>query len=197
MEFSGMQICEDGTLGDLLIVIDMQNVYLEGQPWGCTATSEIVRKIKNLIDNHVSDNVIFTRYMPPENPVGTWKQYNIENEEINKNAWMSEMMDAWKPYLEQYRIFTKDKYSSYTNAEVKTLAANARRVVLCGVVAECCVLFTLLGGIDAGNKMIYLKDACSGVSREHELMVEKIAAYYAPMHTEVMTCEEYVKSRQG
>lgn len=191
-----MKICEDGTLGDLLIVIDMQNVYLEDQPWGCTATSEIFMKIKKLIDNHVPDNVIFTGYMPSQNPVGTWNRYNIENEEINGNVWMSEMMDACKPYLNRYRLFTKDRYSSYTNEEVRTLAANARRVVLCGVVAECCVLFTLLSGIDAGDKMIYLKDACSGTCREHELMVEKIASYYAPMHTEVMTCEEYTESVQ-
>lgn len=196
MKFSKMQFCEDGTLGDLLMVIDMQNVYLEGQPWGCTATSAIMKKIRALINHHVPDNVIFTRYMPPENPVGTWKQYNIKNKEINENRWMSEMLEECKPYLESYPLFTKNKYSSYTNAEVAGLAGKARRVILSGVVAECCVLFTLLSGIDAGNKMIYLTDACSGADREHERIVENIVSYYSPMHTELMTCEEYMKSKK-
>ncbi|MCM1181763.1 MAG: cysteine hydrolase [Roseburia sp.] len=196
MEASNMHVCEDGTLGDLLMVIDMQNVYLEGQPWGCVATGEILERIRRLIDSHAPDNVIFTRYLPPENPVGTWEQYNIENRAINGDPWMNEMIEGCKPYLADYPLFTKSRYSSYSNAEVKALAGRARRVLLCGVVAECCVLFTLLSGIDAGDKMVYLKDACSGVSREHERMVEAIAACYAPMHTEVMTCEEYMESKK-
>lgn len=195
-ENSDMHVCADGTLGDLLMVIDMQNVYLEGQPWGCVRTGKALENIKMLIESHVPDNVIFTRYMPPEHPVGTWERYNIENKEINENAWMSAMIDDCVPYLEKYPLFTKSRYSSYSNAEVKALASRARRVLLCGVVAECCVLFTLLSGIDAGDKMVYLKDACSGVSEEHELMVEKIAAYYAPMHTAVMTCSEYMESKK-
>lgn len=195
-EISDMHVCADGTLGDLLMVIDMQNVYLEGQPWGCVRTGEVMERIKTLIDSHAPDNVIFTRYMPPRHPVGTWEQYNIENREINENAWMSAMIEGCGPYLEKYPLFTKSCYSSYGSREVKALASRARRVLLCGVVAECCVLFTLLSGIDAGDKMVYLKDACSGVSREHEAMVENIAAYYAPMHTEVMSCSEYIESKK-
>jgi len=38
------QILEDGSLGDLLMVVDMQNVYLEYQPWGCIETTLSIRK---------------------------------------------------------------------------------------------------------------------------------------------------------
>lgn len=192
-----MKFFNDGTIGDLLMVIDMQNVYLEGQPWGCAATGKVMGNIKRLIDNHIPDHVIFTRYMPPKNPKGTWKQYNIENKEINGNPWMSDMIEDCKPYLKQYPLFTKEKYSSYANPDVAELAGMARRVVLCGVVAECCVLFTMLSGIDAGHKMIYLKDACSGIDMEHGQITERIASYYAPLHTEILTCDEYIQMKSG
>ena len=50
----------------------------------------------------------------------------------------------------------------------------------------------MLSGIDAGDKMVYLTDACTGLDQEKEDMVEQLARYYQPMHTQVMTCEEYV-----
>ena len=187
-----LKYLEDGSLGDLLIVIDLQNVYLENQPWGCRDTMGAWKRIKKLIDTKAVDNVIFTQYLPPKDPIGTWKTYNEENREINENPWMSELIEEVKPYAEQYPVFSKDKYSSYTNEEVRRLAGQAGRVLLAGVVAECCVLFTMLSGIDAGDKMVYLTDACTGLDQEKEDMVEQLARYYQPMHTQVMTCEEYV-----
>lgn len=40
----------------------------------------------------------------------------------------------------------------------------ARHLVISGVVAECCVLSTVLSAIDAGCKVIYLTDAVAGLS---------------------------------
>lgn len=190
-----MKILPDGSFGDLLMVIDMQNVYLEGQPWQCAATSQIVKKIQKLLDYHAPDNVLFTKFVPSKHPVGTWEQYNRKNINISKNPWMIDIIEELKQYLEVYPIFTKHAYSAYTDKEVARIASRARRVLLAGVVAECCVLFSLLSGIDAGNKMIYLADACSGSSKEHEQFIAQIAGYYQTTHTQVMTCREYLQER--
>ena len=40
-----LKYLEDGSLGDLLIVIDLQNVYLENQPWGCRDTMGAWKRI--------------------------------------------------------------------------------------------------------------------------------------------------------
>lgn len=189
------QILEDGSLGDLLMVVDMQNVYLEDQPWGCIETTKVIQDIRSLIDQKIPDNILFTQFLPPQHPIGTWKQYNHKNQEINDTPWMSEIIADLAPYCSQYPLFSKEKYSSYSNPKVASAAAKARRVVLCGVMTECCVLFTLLSGIDAGNKIIYLTDACSGTCKEHQQFVECLAANYAPVHTEVMTCQDYINSR--
>lgn len=186
----GLHYLPDGTLGDLLLIIDMQNVYLEGQPWGCAHTSQVMDRIRQLVDQQRVDNVILTKFLPPQNPVGTWKKYNEDNREINENPWMSELISSCLPLAQQYPVFIKDKYSSFENEQVKELAGKARRVLISGVVAECCVLFTLLAGIDAGNEMIYLKDACTGLDDEWESIVEKVAHYYEPMHVRVMNINE-------
>ena len=47
------QILEDGSLGDLLMVVDMQNVYLEDQPWGCIETTKVIQNIRSLIDQKI------------------------------------------------------------------------------------------------------------------------------------------------
>lgn len=187
-----MNILPDGSLGDLLLVTDMQNVYLEGQPWECSSMAQTIRNIRELIDSGVPDNVIFTKFVPAENPTGTWKQYRIKNRAVNSDPWLSDIVAELKIYLDTFPLFTKHNYSSYANREVAALAAKAHRVLLCGVVAECCVLFTLLSGIDAGNKMVYLADACSGSSHAHEKMIAELAGYYATTHTQVMTCREYM-----
>lgn len=189
----GLKQLKNGTLGDLLLVIDMQNVYLPEQPWGCPKIGKAMENVKRLIDSEAVDNVIFTKYLPSDKPVGTWKKYNEEYKEINDNAWMSELIPECKAYAERYPVFSKCTYSSYENETVRELAGKAERVLIAGVVAECCVMFTLYSGIDAGDEMIYLSDACAGLDDDYEKTVEKMAAYYAPMHTKVMTCDEFIK----
>ena len=73
-------------------------------------------------------------------------------------------------------------------------AKKARHLVISGVVAECCVLSTVLSAIDAGCKVIYLTDAVAGLSEVSRKETENIISYFAPLHTVLMTTEEYLLS---
>ena len=64
---------------DLLLVIDMQNVYTDGQPWACCGVEQAADAIRRLLDEQVCGQVMFTRFLPPENPVGVWAEYNQVN----------------------------------------------------------------------------------------------------------------------
>ena len=44
----------------LLLVIDMQNVYSQGQIWECRNFDNVCRNIQKLIDNLADEQVIFT-----------------------------------------------------------------------------------------------------------------------------------------
>lgn len=193
----GLTLAADGTLGDVLVVVDMQNAYLEDQCWACTKTSACAENIAALIDGGVCDNVVFTEYLAPENPVGTWVTYNEVNAEVNADAWLNEIVDTLKPYAETYPLYSKSTYSSFGNPDFKSLMARAGRIAITGVMSECCVLATAIDAIDTGTPVVYLTDACSGSTEEYGDMATAMMEFASPTHTAVMTCEEYTALRQG
>ena len=58
---------------DLLLVIDMQNVYLPGQEWACPSMPDAIRNIRALLDAEKVGDTVLTRFVAPEDPAGTWK----------------------------------------------------------------------------------------------------------------------------
>ena len=180
---------------DLLLVIDMQNVYTKGQEWACEGVERASASILRLLESHTPEQVIFTQYLAPEHPEGVWKEYNEVNAAINSNAWLNEMMPEFLPWTKKYPVYTKSVYSSFAIPEVVKAAKKAGRLVISGVVAECCVLSTVLSAIDAGCKVIYLTDAVAGLSEASRKETENIVSYFAPLHTELMTTEEYLKAQ--
>lgn len=177
---------------DLLIVIDFQNVYLPGNPWACPNTMQAAANTCALIDSGKIDSVIFTRFIAPEQPTGTWQDYNTEYATINADPYLCDMIEPVKPYLAQYPLYDKSVYTSMQIPQIRKAAAQADRVLIAGVVAECCVLATLMESIDCGFKTVYLTDCIAGQSDTHEASVRLIAESLAPMHTEVLTSQEYL-----
>ena len=180
---------------DLLLIVDMQNVYREGEPWACLDTDKAAAKIKRLLEAGKADEVIFTVFEASENPAGTWEEYTREYADINKDVRLNALMEELVPYTNgkkaDYPVYGKSTYSSYSIAQVQEAVSRAERVVVCGVVAECCILATVESLIDAGAKVIYLKDAIAGQTKEMESAVEKIVESFSTMHTELMTVEAY------
>lgn len=182
---------------DLLLVVDMQNVYTKGQAWACRNMEDTVSAILRLLHSPSCPNVIFTRYLAPAEPEGTWKTYNEINASINADPHANAMMPEFKPFLCRYPLYTKSVYSSFAIPDVKNAAQKAGRVLITGVVAECCILSTILAGIDEGCKMIYLKDAVSGLTAASEQETLNIISYFAPLHAQIMTVDEYITSSPG
>lgn len=177
---------------DLLLVIDMQNVYTKGQEWACEGVETASASILHLLEGQTPKQVIFTQYLAPKHPEGVWKEYNEVNAAVNANVWLNEMMPEFLPWIKAYPLYTKSVYSSFAIPEVVEAAKKAGRLVISGVVAECCVLSTVLSAIDAGCKVIYLTDAVAGLSEASRKEAEKIVSYFAPLHTELLTTEEYL-----
>ena len=171
---------EQNNSSDLLLVIDMQNVYTKGQEWACKGIEHASASILRLLNSQKTD--------------GVWKEYNKVNAAVNSDPWLNEMMPEFLPWVKTYPVFTKSVYSSFAIPEVVKAAKKARHLVISGVVAECCVLSTVLSAIDAGCKVIYLTDAVAGLSEVSRKETENIISYFAPLHTVLMTTEEYLLS---
>ena len=109
------------------------------------------------------------------------------------DAFANAMLPEMAPYLERYPLLDKSVYSSFSIPKLREAAARADRVVVTGVVAECCVLSTVLAGIDLGHRMVYLTDAVAGVTPESEAQAEAIVSYLTVPHTEVLTTGAYLE----
>lgn len=190
---------------DTILVIDMQKVYQPGNPWACTHVNEAAQQIETLLD-HVLElrdapSVLLTRYIAAadEDAQGVWADYNRENRAINENPVMNEFIPAIARYVEEFPYIDKCTYSCFSNEYVRVAAdrsmVHGGRVVLTGVVAECCVLSTFFEGTDAGYRFVYLTDACAGVDADSERAVQTILQGLSPLHVELMTTAEYIAER--
>jgi len=192
---------------DLILVIDMQKVYLPGQPWACSKVESAVQNISLLLDRVIdvrdraeeAPDVLLTRFIAPadEDAVGTWASYNAINKEINDNPVMEEFIPAIARYVEDFPYYDKCTYSCFSNPYVRVAADKAMvhggGIVLTGVVSECCVLSTFFQGVDLGYHFVYLKDACRGVDEETEAAVEKVLGGLKYVHVDIMTTREYME----
>jgi len=179
---------------DLLLVIDMQNAYLENGCWACVDTPKAAQNITTIIKKNICQEVIFTMYIAEENAKGVWADYNRVNRKVNEDVWANDMVEELKPYAQNFPVYSKGVYSSLAIPEVLEAAKKAERVVITGVVAECCVLPTVMELIDAGIYVIYLTDAVSGLTTEKEKATELILSGLSPLHLSLMTTAEYLEN---
>lgn len=186
--------------GDLLLVIDMQNAYTEEGPWTCPNIGRAAERITALIESGRFEQIIFTRFDAPKEPVGTWADYNEINREVNEDAYMNEMIPSMQAYAEKYPLYSKSTYSSMTVPEIRKAAedctARGNSVVLTGVVSECCVLSTAFEAIDMGCPVIYVSDACAGSNDETEEATVEILAGLDYVQTTILTTEEYLAGQK-
>ncbi len=179
---------------DLLLVIDMQNVYDEGGQWHCPGVQRAGEMICKILEEKTEKlDVIFTAFAASENPKGVWIDYNRENHRVNQDDHANAIMDIFSGDLKKYPLYEKSTYSSLSIPKVQEAARKARRVILTGVVAECCVLSTAMALIDQGSYVFYLTDACAGINEETERAVETILEGLEPLHVKRMTTEEYLQ----
>lgn len=178
---------------DLLLVIDMQNVYTKNQHWGCTDTEGVAKRISELLVGKPELNTIFTQFIATDNPIGVWKDYNSKNEKINNDVCLNEIVPQLKPFTAKYPLYSKSTYSSTTIPEVYEEAKKAGRVVVSGVVADCCVLSTIFSLIDEGCYVVYLTDGISGIDKETEDATITTLKGLSPLHISFMTVAEYIK----
>lgn len=185
---------------DLILVIDMQNIYLTGQKWACLDTEGAAQRILQIIDaaehrfysKNPAPPVIFTEYLAAAHPTGAWKTYNEVYADIIDDPYLNDIVPELKETSQHYPLYAKSVYSSMKIPEVAAAAQKAGRIVLTGVVSECCVLSTAFEAIDIGCKVVWLTDGVSGFDREKEKAAELMLTGLSPVHTTLMTVKEYL-----
>lgn len=177
---------------DLVLIIDMQNAYAPAGAWECADIGRACRNIVKLLENGNDVDFAFTRFLYDPFAEGVWKNYNDLYSSINLDERANAIMPGFAKYLEKHPVYDKSVYSSLSNDELKRRCRHAKRVVLCGVVAECCVLSTLFSLVDEGIGTVYLEDAVSGLTTSNGNHALEIVRTLSPLHVSIMSTQEYL-----
>ena len=149
-----------------LMVIDLQPAFAHpDSPWFTPTLDAVAARIERLVPKF-GKHVLFTRFVPPETPWGSWRPY------YEKASWA--LQPAAAPLWELDARFAgrpsvgKHTFSKW-GPDVRHYIGMDDVAVLCGVSTECCVLMTALAAVDDGAHVRVVADACaSKTTASHE-----------------------------
>ncbi len=163
----------------VLAVIDMQDVFAEAaSPWRTPRFPDVVGQVRRLAEAYGAATV-FTRFVAPENPVGSWRPYY--------DQWPFALQPADAPLWDVVpeladlatRTVSAPTFSKWS--QLSGLLAPGGRLVLCGVSTDCCVLSTALEAADAGAEVVVVEEACAGLDDHTHAKALEIMDLYAPL----------------
>jgi nicotinamidase-related amidase len=172
----------------LLVVVDMQDVFrVPESPWATPGFSELAEPIRRLVRGF-GDRVVFTRFLVPARPVGSWVRYYETFPEVAKpehRRWL----ELAGPYRAMAGVtLDRETFGKWGRA-LEAAAGPSRTIVLCGVATDCCVISTALPAADDGAFVRVVGDACRGASAEAHERALAILGAFSPQ-IEVTTVEQ-------
>jgi nicotinamidase-related amidase len=165
--------------GPLLVVIDMQRVFAQpDSPWHSPDFQRIVPSIQRLAAAF-GDRTVFTRFVVPAEPRGSWREYYREWHFIREPA-AAPLLDLVPPWTGRPTI-DKPTFSAF-GPELCERAGSSSTLVICGVSTECCVLATAIAAADAGMAVRIVADACASVDAiTHESALRVARVGFSPL----------------
>lgn len=163
----------------LLAVIDMQRFFASGEPWATPGFEDLIDPIGRLADGF-GDRVVFTRFLVPERPQGSWQAYYRMWPDVTGPAAapLAELVPPWtgRPTLDAP---TFSKWGPQLAGQLHAPSGvEAPSLVLCGVSTDCCVLATAVAAADAGATVRVVADACAGLdAAAHERALALLAGF--------------------
>jgi len=168
-----------------LVAIDMQRIFATG-PWASPRFGEIVEPVRRL-DAAFGDRAIFTRFVAPATPQGTWREYY--------EAWPFAVQS---PDADDYQLV--DEFTAHRGRtvdattfgkwdELRARFEPGTRLVVCGTSTDCCVITTVLAAADAGMRVQVVADACAGVDAKTEADALAVMALFTPQVEIVQTAD--------
>lgn len=145
-----------------LLVIDMQLAFSSPEsPWFVPGYEACAANVARLVDAF-GDCVLFTRFVPPLEPSGSWRSYYAKNtfalDPQNRTLW--ELDPRWHGN----RSVASHRFAKWH--EASPLVPPNTELVMCGVATDCCVLGTAIEANDDGRAVRLTTDACAAASDE-------------------------------
>jgi nicotinamidase-related amidase len=160
-----------------LVVIDMQSVFGDpGSEWFTPGYPAIEPTVSRLVE-HFADRVIFTRFVAPETPTGSWVPY-YEQWPFALVAHDDPIYDLMPAFAQKPgHVISRTTFGKW-DAGLAAMIGPDAEMVLVGVSTDCCVLSTALPAADAGVHVRVVSDACAGLSDlDHQRALDAMSLY--------------------
>ncbi|GAB2633068.1 cysteine hydrolase family protein [Kribbella swartbergensis] len=173
-------------MAPVLALIDLQRIFADPDSgWAAPDFQRVVKPAKQLIEI-LSPNVVFTRFVAPEKPAGSWATYY----ELYPFALQSPDAEDYQLVDEFRGTSTLDKTTfGKWGPELAEAVGTGGHLVLGGVTTDCCVMTTALAAVDAGVYVQVVEDACAGADEDSHRKAIDIMRLYSPM-LEIVTVEQ-------
>lgn len=174
-----------------LVVIDAQHVFADpASEWAAPRFAETVPRLGQLVAAF-GDDVVFTRFVAPDEPIGVWREYY--------ERWPFALRPADSPLWELVAPFagrpTLD-YATFGKWDDRLAVRTSGELVVAGVSTDCCVISTVLPAADAGVAVRVVADACAGATDESHDQALAVMARYAPLVDLTTTAAELSRRRR-
>jgi nicotinamidase-related amidase len=173
----------NGELPDtpLLAVIDMQEFFAAGSPWEVPGFEGLIAPIDALASAH-GPRTIFTRFVIPEVPQGSWVGYYRAWPQVlaPEAASLGDLAQPWGG--QSLDTLDKTTFSKW-GPELESMLGPSRELTVCGVSTDCCVIATVLAAVDGGAQVRVIADACAGITPEAHEAALNLMGGFAPQVT--------------
>jgi nicotinamidase-related amidase len=161
------------------LCVDMQRIFSAEGPWP-TPWMERVLPVTATLANRHPERTVFTRFIPPERPdemPGMWQRYYTRWRATTRERLDPQLLELMAPLAAlcpPATVIDKTRYSAFAEpALIEHLRRrDADALIISGSETDVCVLATVLGAVDAGYRVIVVRDAiCSSSDEGHEMLM--------------------------
>lgn len=170
-----------------LVVIDRQKVFAESEwsAWACADgtyydTNEAFAKLAKAF----GDRVVYTRYVAPIPPKDAWVDYFKDWPQflVPPDDPMYDLTDETAALAEGHQVVDRTTFGKWGQQLIDTIGG-AKKITVCGVATDCCVLTTVLAAADSGVAVRVPADACAGSTPENQELALNTMRLFEPLIT--------------
>ena len=167
-----------------LVVIDRQNVFAQDwSDWACANGSfHDADSAFERLARAYGDRVAYTRYVAASPVKDAWSDYFKEWPQflVPPEDPMYRLTEETERFARWHPVVSCSTFGKWGDELAKAIQGS-KRIVLCGVSTDCCVLATALAAADAGVSVRVATDACMGSTPENHQLALDTMALFSPL----------------
>ena len=130
------------------------------------------------------DRVVYTRYVAPIPPKDAWVDYFKDWPQflVPPDDPIYDLTDETAALAEGHQVVDRTTFGKWGQQLIDAIGG-AKKITVCGVATDCCVLTTVLAAADSGVAVRVPADACAGSTPENQELALNTMRLFEPLIT--------------